>query len=418
MSIRGVRALVTDAHSTAALAVVRSLGAAGVTVTVVGERGRLNLAAHSRYSRHVLRCAHAESHPALYARQMVDELERTRYDLLIPLTDTTVTIVQNLRERFDRLVTVALPPNQVLEAARDKQLTIEIAQKNGVSVPTTRTFGSMRQLEAAAPGLSYPCVVKPRFSGRWNGGSAITRGTVRFAASPDDLIALVRAAHATPDLCLVQDVVRGAGVGVFVVANDGEPLAIFVHQRIREANPTGGRASLARSIVADSRLVAPALRLLKALRWHGVAMVEFKDPGAPRPPVLMEVNGRFWGSLPLAIEAGVDFPVLLAGLLLNGPFQPAPAYTVGVQCRYLKADLSYLTAAIKGRPAHWTGPFPGAVEAFAAIASWPGRWRPYNFRFNDPVPALVETGDFIVSAMRSLAGRMTSANGHGGRDQA
>jgi predicted ATP-grasp superfamily ATP-dependent carboligase len=405
MTLAGARVLVTDAHTTAALAIVRSLASAGMDVTVAAEHGHLNLAAHSRFTRRVLACASASRQPLVFAEQITQELERTRYDLLIPLTDTSVTILRHLRERLDSLVTVALPSNDVLESARDKQLTIRIAQQNSVVVPPTRTFDSLSQLEAAAPGLAYPCVVKPRFSGEWDGNSEIRRGTVRFASSSESLRAIVSGSREVPGFYLIQALVAGSGVGVFVVADRGQPLSVFAHQRIRETNPTGGRASLARSIPPDARIVAPALRLLKALKWHGVAMVEFKDPGAPDAPVLMEVNGRFWGSLPLAIEAGVDFPVLLARLLLGQQVDPPAAYAVGVQCRYLKGDLSYLTAALKGRPPDWTGPFPRRLAAVAAVAPWPGRWKPYNFRLADPMPALWEAGEFLVDVAQSLASR-------------
>jgi carbamoylphosphate synthase large subunit len=66
-------------------------------------------------------------------------------------------------------------------------------------------------------------------------------------------------------------------------------------------------------VSADGPVREQGLALLKALKWHGVAMVEFRL----RPdgtPVFLEVNGRFWTSLALAVHAGADFPVLLAKL--------------------------------------------------------------------------------------------------------
>src|SRR5687767_14380410 len=110
-AVKAMRVLVTDAHSTAALAVVRSLGAAGFSVTVAGEHDRMNLAARSRFSRRFLRCPSASRQPLEYANTLATELLAARYDLLIPTTDATVTILARQRERFEELTRVALAPS-------------------------------------------------------------------------------------------------------------------------------------------------------------------------------------------------------------------------------------------------------------------------------------------------------------------
>jgi protein-tyrosine-phosphatase len=63
--------------------------------------------------------------------------------------------------------------------------------------------------------------------------------------------------------------------------------------------------------------------LVRAAGWHGVAMVEFKLDEVTGECRLMEVNGRFWGSLPLAVAAGADFPYYLVELLTRNR-RPAP----------------------------------------------------------------------------------------------
>ena len=149
--------------------------------------------------------------------------------------------------------------------------------------------------------------------------------------------------------------------------------------------------------------MAPALRLLAALDWHGPAMVEFKDPGKGRRPILMEINGRLWGSLPLAVAAGINFPRLLAQLFLALPLHSPNGYAVGVHCRHLRGDLSHLVGVLKGPPPYWQGTFPGRVGTLLSVLAWPGRWRTYNFRFGDPLPGLVEGGDFVLKELSRLA---------------
>lgn len=409
-----VRVLVTDAHSTSALAIVRSLGAAGMQVTVVGEQHRVNLAFRSRHTHRTVTCVAAEDQPEQYVESLAAEL-RNGYDLLLPASDSTVAIVRHYRDRLDAMVRIALPPNATLEAAVDKFRTLCCARQNGVAAPRTWHFETLDALDAAADTLPLPTVVKPRWSRQWTGTGPILRGSVTHASTSADLRRIVRDAPGGPASVLVQQRVAGEGVGVFVLADHGEPLVVFAHRRLREANPTGGRASLAESIAPAERITAPALRLLRALRWHGVAMVEFKDPGAPGEPILMEINGRFWGSLPLAIACGVDFPTMLVRMMLGEPIEPPARYPIGVRCRHLHGDVSYLVAVLKGRPRQWDGLFPDRIAGVLSVLPWPGRWRPYNFSMSDPLPALYEAGRFVVDEVRALTSRLVppaAARGH------
>ncbi|MBK6674411.1 MAG: ATP-grasp domain-containing protein [Proteobacteria bacterium] len=142
-----------------------------------------------------------------------------------------------------------------------------------------------------------------------------------------------------------------------------------------------------------------AATLLRALRWRGVAMVEFKRDLRDGSLRLMEINGRFWGSLQLAIDAGVDFPRLLADLARG--VRPAVApYRLGVQMRWLWGDVDSLIAmvtrsrqALKLPPAH-----PGRLRYLLQFLV---PWRPgmkYEIeRISDLGPALLETQRRILN---------------------
>jgi predicted ATP-grasp superfamily ATP-dependent carboligase len=397
--MKGMRVLVTDAHTTAALAVVRSLGAAGCLVTAAGEERSFNLAAHSRFAYRAVEGPSAADDATAYVEWLESEVSRTGYDALIPINDTTVTVVRQRRFNLERHVRIALPPNEVLDRVLDKAVTMMIATECGVVAPFTRTFSSAHELFTSLKDLSYPCVIKSRYSCQWPGAGAVRRGALFYAHTPEDVVNIFRSGVHAPEHFIFQEMVPGRGIGVFVLADRGRPLATFAHRRVREANPTGGRASLAESIAPDDRLFGPAQRVIAALQWSGVAMVELKDPGAPHAPALMEVNGRFWGSLPLAIASGVDFPALLLQWMAGRPLPACASYRVGVRCRHLKGDLSYLAAALKGRPAGWRGEYPGRLQALAQIAPWPGRWRSYNFSVSDPQPGLREAINYLMAEL-------------------
>ena len=110
-----------------------------------------------------------------------------------------------------------------------------------------------------------------------------------------------------------QQYVRGTGIGVELLYDRGRAVLHFLHERIHEWPLTGGTSTYRKSLRPDTPTLAMATRLLDSLAWHGVAMVEFKR--APDGTLyLMEINPRLWGSLALALDAGVDFRLALASI--------------------------------------------------------------------------------------------------------
>jgi predicted ATP-grasp superfamily ATP-dependent carboligase len=129
-------------------------------------------------------------------------------------------------------------------------------------------------------------------------------------------------------------------------------------------------------------------------------MVEYrKQEGSP--PVFMEVNGRFWHSLPLACYAGADFPALLARMAENGDIEPSMSYRVGVRCRWLLGDARHLAEVWKGRPAGYPGAYPGRMRTLLNVLTpVPGTYHDL-FQWSDPLP---EAADWLILLQR-LAGK-------------
>ena len=100
----------------------------------------------------------------------------------------------------------------------------------------------------------------------------------------------------------------GQGVGVELLMHGGEPRLIFQHRRLTEFPRSGGVSVVACAEKPDPMLTDFAVRLLRQLGWNGVAMVEFRHDALTGRTALMEVNGRFWGSIGLSAVCGFDFP--------------------------------------------------------------------------------------------------------------
>ena len=159
---------------------------------------------------------------------------------------------------------------------------------------------------------------------------------------------------------------------------------MFAHRRLREKPPSGGFSVYRESIALQAGLVGAGLRLLEALDWRGVAMIECKREPATGRHVIMEVNGRFWGSLQLAIDAGVDFPSLLVRCAAGETVPECRQYRVGIRSRWFWGDVDHLYLRWRSGGARLA-----ALRDFVRVR--PGRDRPEVWRWRDPAPFLVET---------------------------
>jgi len=145
---------------------------------------------------------------------------------------------------------------------------------------------------------------------------------------------------------LIQERIVGPGMGLFVLCDHGHVVASFAHRRHREKPPSGGASVLSESVAVDQTLLEHARRLLGPLGWHGVAMLEYKRDHRSGREFLLEINGRFWGSLQLAIDAGVDFPYLACLLALGTLTDGDRPYRLGVKNRWFLGDLDHLLARL------------------------------------------------------------------------
>jgi predicted ATP-grasp superfamily ATP-dependent carboligase len=379
--------LVLDGHTTQALACVRSLGRARFPTFVASER-LLPLAAWSRYSRGGFHLA-AESLPAYAALRTWAQSRGVQ--VVLPVTERSCLLCNAERDEWIGAgMVVACGPDSMLRQAFDKARTLQRAAACGVAIPPTRYPTSLAECVAAARDLGPPCVVKPRFSNAWHGGGFLPDPGIAYAQHVEDIERAALARRQGTWWPLIQGFVEGRGKGVFALCDHGRVLQWFAHERLRDVRPTGSGSSLRRSVPLDPRLRGPAERLLADLAWHGPAMLEFRDDGR-HDPWLIEVNGRFWGSLQLAVAAGVDFPLWWIQLLLGETPGPAAGYRVGVTVRWLWGDVKRLLHVMTGPPPGYPRPYP---TAWQGVREFFGR-QPPGTRFEawdraDPLPAVAE----------------------------
>ena len=403
--------LVSDASENHALATVRSLGARGLRVAACASAW----SAKAFFSRHCggRRLCPAPARSVREFRSAVfGMLETLRPAVLIPTTERTIMALADVRAEIEaRVAGYPLPSADALRVAFDKSETVRLAASLGVPAPATAAPEDLRSLREVAQGLAYPVVIKPRTSERWvTPDRIVPTGPVEYCFRPEHLEAQYLAVHRRAPWPLIQAFVPGEGYGVSLLCRNGHPKALFAHRRLRMIRPTGSGSSLRESVAPPPAMREAACRLLEALKWHGVAMVEFKLDPRDGVPKLMEINGRFWNSLPLAVAAGVDFPWLLYRLATEGDAPECFDYRAGVQSRWLVGDMRFLVEALRGRPRDWSDRFPSRGEALRQFLRFRGADLHYDdLWLTDPLPFFADIADFALRKVpQYLRGRASS----------
>jgi len=340
-----MRTLVLDGDNRAALAVVRSLGRAGHWVAV-GDASTAALAMSSRYCAETVQYPDPATRGDDFITALLAAVESLRIDVLLPMTDVTTIACAKHRHQLSPSCRLPFAPAEAIDAAADKIGVLERANRLGV--PTPRTVVAHNRDFVPTPGqLTYPVVLKPGRS-RVLTASGWKNCSVSYAASPEVLTTQLAACGDEYFPMALQELIAGPGVGVFLCYANGAPVASFAHRRLREKPPSGGVSVLSESIRMPAAALGYAERLLGDLGWDGVAMIEFKQDNRDGTLRLMEINGRFWGSLQLAVDAGVDFPGILVDSAMGSVPPAPPPYRIGVRSRWLWGDVDSLLIQLFG----------------------------------------------------------------------
>lgn len=396
--------LVTDAERGSALAIIRSLGRRGYRVIAGSAKGRA-AGFHSRYTVRRFRYPPPELDARAYRDALLGELRDQGVNLLVPVTDSAILPLLDAREEVERLCALALPATDALHAAADKQGMLALGRQLGIAVPRSEMAHDLEQALTHARSIGWPVVLKTGRSVQTQDGQLVRSTAVAFARDEDELRSRWSTVHGA-GATLVQEYCAGTGQGVELLLKDGQPLAAFQHERLREYPLRGGPSALRRSVPLEPLMFQQAVALLESLRWTGLAMVEFKvgEDG----PVLIEINGRVWGSLPLAVASGMDFPARMADLFLGAPIGPElhDSYRVGHHQHSLELELKWIVSVFFRRRATDFPPFPPRREALRAAAQLlrPG-WTYDVPSWRDPLPGLWLLPNLLTRYAKKRAAR-------------
>lgn len=388
------RILVTDGEQRAALAAIRSLGAAGHQVTVVSSRTPC-IGSVSRFAARSAVLPSPMRDGAAFAKGVWAQAAADGCGWVLPITEESVLALDPASAPAGAAALLA-PPLEVFRRLSDKQDVLATAASAGIRVP--------RQWIMVTPSAQLPDALPERVAIKAarsivGEGDNRRRNNVQYAEGRAAVMAALSQLSSAAFPVLVQERIRGQGIGVFLLRWDGRTVARFAHRRVREKPPTGGVSVCAESVALEPALAEASENLVTSLGLaHGVAMVEYKQDASSGEPVLMEINGRFWGSLQLAIDSGVDFPALwLAAANDVVPAVP-PSWRSGHRLRWRWGEIDHLVARLRRRyqahdlPPGDLGLVRTIVDVLRPLAA---NERSELARRDDPAPARRETLDWL-----------------------
>lgn len=371
---------ITDGQLRKSLSATRSLGKKGIEVWV-GEKTIFSPATFSKYCSRAVRYPDPGKYPEQFYQWLLDFLQTHSIDILFPMDDEILQIVMNHRNELEKYCRLPLPPLESYQIASDKYETMKLAQRTGVPCPATVVPPLIEHIEQSVSGLSFPLVIKPK-------KSSGSRG-VRIVNNLEELRLKYEEVHRQYPYPLIQEFIpTGDRFDVCLLYDkNNQIVARFVQKELRHF-PVETGPSTAQESVRSPELLNLGLQLMKPLPWQGVVEIEFMIDPRDGIPKLMEINPRFWNSLELAVQAGVDFPYLLYQIAGGEDVEPVEDYPSGKRCRSLLPGdiLHFLFNKNRFRlePPFFSGKVRGGEDDILSI--------------NDPWPTL----GFLLAVLRYI----------------
>ena len=398
-SVSGGRVLVLGRGERAFLTVIRSLGRSGVTIDV-GMCSTEEISLRSRYVRRYVPLPPYAEGDSRWFEAMRTTLTGCHYDLVIPCNDHAVIPVQRYVSELSRYASLYALPEKAFEVAFDKIRSYETAFSLGVPqarglICSTTDVDPSRDIR-----LRYPVVVKPPSS--YTATNLVTKRHVRRVRRVEEWDGLLEEVRPWGRM-LVQENFCGIGVGVEVIAKDGDVLCALQHERVHEP-VEGGGSSYRRTVPLDPGMLAATKLLMKSIGYTGVAMVEFKWDPSTNAWAFIEINGRFWGSLPVAVAAGADFPLYLYKMIVLGETVFPQSYRVNLFGRNVASDIHWFIANLRADhrdPVLCVRPVSKVLAEVINVVSGQERWD--TLTFDDPAPAMLELRNAVGRRLRKLA---------------
>lgn len=380
--------LILDANQRSALAATRSLGKQPGLIVFTADSEPRALAGSSCFSKQQLIYPSPNKHPLEFIDSIIALTKAFNISYIQPMTEVSSRLLCQNKHKFTDC-TLPFDDYQKILAVSDKCQLMKTAQKLSIPIPETQYFNRLTDWDYKKQN-SFPIIIKPALSRIFTGEKWIET-IVRKVESRSELIKIVQQdLYLCDSAFMVQEFIDGHGAGVFALYKNGDPICHFAHQRLREKPPSGGVSVFSQSVDVEPISKKYSDLLLNDYSWSGVAMIEFRICKETGTPYLMEINTRFWGSLQLSIDAGINFPALLYNVMTNTNTPIIPSSYKSTRLRWFLGDLDNLIINLKNKTS-----IRNKLRHIIRFISYHHNTKNEIFRLEDPWPAWIELKQYI-----------------------
>ena len=365
MGNKNIRVLLLEGFARQSMAMMESLHKAGYHVTTYNN-SMTDLGYLSRYPDKKILGFWDRNDEKKSAKALLSVLKKGHYDVTIPMTDFSATMLSKWKKKFNKYTKVAVNDWDVFQKAADKQNTMNACMDN--DIPCPKTLRNAESIEdVLASGIEYPYIIKPR----------IGYGSIGFHVinNEDDLRKHFDDSVEKYGPMLVQEYIPQSDIQykceVFI-DDSGEVKSAVVFDKTRWY-PIDGGSTCCSTTVHRPDIVESSVRLLKAIGWKGYGDVDLIQDPRDHVAKVMEINPRITASVKVCTYAGVDFARQVVEYETGREVTAYNNYKSGVCLRYMHTDLLWFIES------------PDRFKAKPSWFSWKNTtdqiWNPH-----DPLP--------------------------------
>lgn len=323
-----IKVLLTDGNYNNTLAAVRLLGKKGI-ICYVSAEDNISISGFSKYCKGTFKVGHYFDD--LYIENIKNVLKENNFDVLLPMGYTSNQKIIEKKEYLEKYVHIPVVNKDQFNIAGSKEKSIKLVEKLDIPVPKTIIINSKNDLKKIS---LFPQVIK----------TSMDMGTVQYANNYKDLVQKYEYMYQQYGFkkgnFICQEYIPGKnGYGFYGFYWNGELIDFYIHERIHMYPRLGGASTLAKTIF-NEKLFKYGKKILDNLKWHGVAMVEFKQHSINNKYYFIEINPKYWGSLALGISAGVEFPYYHVMYAMGNKVKSKP-YKKNQKFRFIILDMRY-----------------------------------------------------------------------------
>lgn len=278
-----------------ALTVARKLGSEDINIDIATSETDYTPASHSRFTRNRFTLPSEEN---AFIQKIKDILKHRKYDLLIPLELSTGPQIISNKQEIEKYVPVGSPSQKSYQYAYDKAKTAEACKSAEIPIPDTKT-ATISELQGKNTPKSFPLIIKHANSGGGKGVKLI-ENEEQWKITVDKF----SSTYPQKDKVVIQEYIDGKTRCINAICKNGEVISAYEEERIHEIDM--GPSAYRKIINIDKDIMEYTQRIMQEISWDGPAQIEYRVSGDETK--LIEINGRFWGTLALQLHTDINFP--------------------------------------------------------------------------------------------------------------